>query len=84
MHKIGQSGRILGRLLGSSSKIGFFLIGNVPKTLAKSVLILLGLTAAASTTNAAIQKKMFGSGVTTLIISSEEMNDIMKTVKSVE
>ena len=84
MHKIGQSGRILGRLLGSSSKISFFLIGNVPKTLAKSVLILLGLTAAASTTNAAIQKKMFGSGVTTLIISSEEMNDIMKTVKSVE
>ena len=27
---------------------------------------------------------MFGSGVTTKIISNEEMNDIMKVVKSVE
>ena len=27
---------------------------------------------------------MFGSGVTTLIISNEEMNDIMKIVKSLE
>ena len=44
----------------------------------------LGLTAAASATDAAIHKKMFGSGVTTLIISNEEMNDIMKRVKSLE
>ena len=27
---------------------------------------------------------MFGSGVTTLIISNEEMNDVMKIVKSIE
>ena len=27
---------------------------------------------------------MFGSGVITLIISNKEMNDIMKTVKSLE
>ena len=52
--------------------------------LAKSILIPLGLTAAASVTNAAIHKKMSGSGMTTLIISNEELNDIMKIVKSLE
>ena len=61
------------------------LIGNVLKLLAKSVLIPLGLTAAvASATNAAIDKKIFGPGFTTLIISNEEMNDIMKIVNSLE
>ena len=61
---------------------------NVLKPLAKSVLIPLGLTAAASATDAAIHKKMFGSGMrpsdlakqATLIISNEEINDIMKIV----
>ena len=63
------------------------LIGNVFKPLAKSILITLGLTAAAAAaaaTDAAIYKKMFGSGTTTLIISNEEINDIMKIVKSLE
>ena len=60
------------------------LIGNVLKPLAKSLLIPLGLTAAASATDAAIHKKMFGSGTTTLITSNEEMNDVMKIVKSLE
>ena len=60
------------------------LIGNVLKPLAKNVLILLGLTAAASATDAAIHKKMFGSGNITIIISNEEMNDIMKIIKSLE
>ena len=41
----------------------------------------LGLTAAASATDAAIHKKMFGSGTITLIILNEEMNNIMKIVK---
>ena len=45
--------------------------------------MLLGLTAAAAT-DAAIHKKMFGSSVTTLMISIEETNDIMKIVKSLE
>ena len=63
------------------------LIGNVLKPLAKSVLIPLGLTAAAAAaaaTDAAIHKKMFGCGTTTLIISNEKMNDIMKIIKSLE
>ena len=45
---------------------------------------MLGLTAAASGTDAAINKKILGSGATTLIISNDEMNDILKIVKSLE
>ena len=82
--KIGQSGGFLGRLLGTLLKTELPLIGNVLKPLTKSVLIPLVLTAAASATDAAIHKKMFGSGVTTLIISDEEMNDIIKIIKSLE
>ena len=55
---------------------------NVPKPLAKSILIPLGLTAAASATDGAIHEKMFGSG-TTLIVSNKEMND-MKIIESLE
>ena len=84
MHKIRQSGGFLGRILGPLLKTGLPLKGNVFKPLAKSVLIQLGLTAAASATDAAIHETMFGSGVATLIISIEEMNDIMEIVKSYE
>ena len=54
---------------------------NVLKPLAKSVLIPLQLTAVASTTDGAIHKKVFKSGVITLTIWIEEMNDIMRIVK---
>ena len=59
------------------------LIGNVLKPLDKNVLIPLGLTTAAvaSAAEVALHKKIFGSGTTTLIISNEEMNDIMKIIK---
>ena len=60
---------------------------HVLKPLAKSVLIPSGLTAAAAAAaaiDAAIQKKIFGSGMTTLITSNEEMNNIMKIFKSFE
>ena len=76
MHKIGQSEGFLGRILGPLLKNGLPLIRNMRKPLAKSVLIPLGLTAAVSATDAAIHKKMFGSGLATLIIFNEEMNDI--------
>ena len=84
LHKIGQSGGFLCRLLVPLVQAGLPLLGNIPKPLAKSVLIPLGLMAAASATDAAIHKKLFGSGFTTLIISNEEMEDIMKIVKSLE
>ena len=84
LHRIGQSGGFLGSLLGPSLKTGLPLMQNVLKPLAKNVLILLGLTAVASATDAAIHKKMFGSGNTTLIISYEEVNDTTKIIKSPE
>ena len=79
-----QPGGFLGRLLGSLLKTGLPLINNVITPLAKSVLIPLGLTAAASAADAGIYKKMLGSGTTTLIIPNDEMDDLIKIVKSLE
>ena len=44
----------------------------------------LGLTAAASTTDAAIHKEMLRSGNATLINSNEEIIDILEIVKCLE
>ena len=52
-----QSGGFLSRLLGPLLKTGLPLIKNVIKPLAKSVLIHLGLTAAASAADAGIRKR---------------------------
>ena len=52
--------------------------------LAKSVLIPLGLTAAASTTDGTIHKNVFRSGMMKLIISNDATHDVMKIVKSLE
>ena len=60
---------------------GLPLMKNVLTPLVKSVLILLGK---ASATDAAIQIKFFGSGIQALIISNEEMEDIMKIAKSLK
>ena len=85
LSKMIQSGGFLGRLLGPLLKTGLPLIKNVIKPLAKSVLIPLGLTAAASAADAGIHKKILGSGNNiTLIISYEEINDIIKIAKSLE
>ena len=45
---------------------------------------MLGLTAAASATDAAINKKTLGSETTTLIVTNDEMKKILKIVKSLE
>ena len=52
--------------------------------LAKNVLAALGITAAASAIDAGIQKKIHGSGTTTLIISNKQMNYIIKIVQALE
>ena len=82
--KIIQSGGFLGRLLGPLLKTRLPLIKNVIKPLAKSVLIPLALTAAASAADAGKHKKILRSGNTTLIISNEGMNDIMKIIQALE
>ena len=60
--KMIQSGRFLGRLIRPLLKTGLPLIKNVIKPLLKIVLVLLGLTAAASAADAGIHKKILGSG----------------------
>ena len=84
INKIIQSGSFLGRLLGTLLKTGLLLIKNVIKPLAKSVLIPLGLIAAASAADAGIHKKILGSGNTTLTISNKEINDVMENVQALE
>ena len=84
--KMMQSGGFFGNLL---SKLAGPLM-KVAMPLAKNVLAPLGLTAAMSAIDGSIKKKMLGSGAaksagtTTLIISNDEMNDIIKIVKSLE
>ena len=53
-------------------------------SLADNVLAPLGMTADTSAIDAGFQKKIHGSGTTTLIISNEEMNDMMKIVQALE
>ena len=98
LSKMMQSGGFLGRRFGPLLKTRLPLIKNVIKPLAKSVLIPLGLTATASATDAGIHKKNLGSGhnrplssalhihplSTTLIISNNEMENIIKIVKYLE
>ena len=74
--KIILSGGFLGWLLSKTA--GSLIKVAVP--IAKYVLASLGIIAI----DARIQKKIHGSGITTLIISNEEMNDIMKIVKALE
>ena len=59
---------------------------NANKPLAKSVLIPLGLTPAASAVDVGIKKKkkILGSVNTTLLVSNDELEDIIKVVESLE
>ena len=80
LSKMIQSGEFLGNLLGKLA--GPLMKVAIP--LAKNILAPLGLTAAMSAIDGAIKKKMLGAGTTTLIISNDEMDDILKIVKSLE
>ena len=89
LSKMLQSCRFLGRYLGPLLKTGLPLIKHVVKPLAKSVLIPLRLTAAASAADAGIHKKILVSGYnhpssTTLITWNDEMENSIKIVKSLE
>ena len=76
--KIIQSGEFLGSLVSKLALI------KVAAPLAKNILTPLEITAAASAIDAEIRRKIHGSGTTTLIISSEEINDIMKIIQALE
>ena len=83
LSNMAQSGGFLGRLLDPLQKAGLPLMKNIIAPLAKSVLITLGFTAAASAAEAGINKNILGSGTATFLISNDEMEDI-KIVKSLE
>ena len=78
-----QSEGFLGIILGPLLRTGIPLMKSITKPLAKSVLVPLGLTAAASAADAGIHKKILGSGHnnTTLIISNDEMDKILEIQK---
>ena len=76
MQSEGFLGNLLGKLAGPLMKVA------MPS--AKNVLAPLGLSAAMSAIDGSIKKKMLGSGATTLIISNDEMSDILKIVNSLE
>ena len=94
LSRMVQSGGFPGRFLGPLIKPGLPLIKNVIKPLGKSVSIPLGLTAAALVADAGIHKKISGSGRrhfsssathnTTLIISNDEIKDVIEIVKSLK
>ena len=71
----GFLGKLLSKLEGPLMKVAL--------PLAKNVLAPLGLTAAMSTIDGSIQKKIHGSGVK-LIIEEEDMKDIMKIIEALE
>ena len=78
----GFLGNLIGKLAGPLMKVAM--------PLAKNVLAPLGISAAISAIDGSIKKKMLGSGATkgagttTLIISIDEMDDILKIVNSLE
>ena len=78
---LNQKGGFFGNVLDPLMKAALRLMKNVLTSLAKGVLIPSGLKKAASATDAAIQKKNDGLAMTTLVMSNEKMEDIMKIVK---
>ena len=64
-------------------RVGLPLMKIAVTPIIKNVLLPLGVTAAASATDSAIQKRIAGSR-TELIISNEEMKDIMKIGKPLQ
>ena len=76
--KIQKSGFL--RFLAPLLKSGLPFLKSVIRSLS-----ILGLTAASSAIDAAINKKKLGSGChTTLITSNDDMQDLLKIVKSLE
>ena len=85
LSKMIQSGGYLGKLHGPLLKTGLLLMKSVITPVDKSVLIPLGLAAATSAADAGIHKKILGSGNNiALTISNNELEDLIKIVKSLE
>ena len=80
----------INKIIKEGGSLGTLLMSFLPKlikpaiSIGKNILAPLGLSAAMSATDAAIQRKMYGSGNTTLIISNNDLNDLIKIVTALE
>ena len=78
------------KIIKEGGNLGRLLMSFLPKliklaiSIGKNILAPLGLSAAMPTTDAAIQKKMYGSGNKTLIISNDDLNDSITIVTALE
>ena len=80
----------INKLIKEGSALGSILARFLPKlikpaiSLGKNILPPLGLSASMSATDAAIQKKMYGSGTKTVQFSNKDLVDMTKIVKALE
>ena len=80
----------INKIIKEGGNLGKLLMSFLPKlikpaiSVGKNILAPLGLSAAMSATDAAIQKKMYGSGNKTLIISNDDMDDLIKIITALE
>ena len=80
----------INKIIKSGGALGSILAIFLPKlikpaiSLGKSILATLGLSAAMSATDAAIQKIMDGHGTKTVKFSNKDLNDMTKIVKALE
>ena len=79
---IRKERELFSNFLGPLMSVGLPLMKNVLRQLAKIVSLQLWLTAATSATDTSLKKKIYGTRITTPIISIEEMKDIIKIIKS--
>ena len=63
---------------------GLPLMKSILTSLATSVLLSIRLSAGILAGDAALQKKIYGSGTTVIMPSNEKMEDMIKIVKSLE
>ena len=80
----------INKLMKEGSALGSILARFVPKSIkpaisfGKNILAPLGLSAAMSATDAAIQKKMYENGTKTVKFSNKDLDDMAKIVKALE
>ena len=80
----------INKLIKEGGALGSVLASFLPKlikpaiSLGKNILAPLGLSPAMSATDAAIQKKMYGSGTKTVKFSNKDLDDMTKIAKALE
>ena len=80
----------INQTIKEGGNLGRLLMNFLPKlikpaiSIGKNILAPPGLSAAMSATDAAIQKNMYGSGMTTLLISNDDLDDLIRIITALE